>query len=75
LQLPPIINLNVGGYFFTTRLSTLRKYEDSMLAAMFSERYKVDKDKDGNYFLDMDGTYPNNLEQNFELPPSRNQAI
>lgn len=71
MQLPAIINLNVGGYFFSTRLSTLRKYEESMLAAMFSERYKVDKD--GNYFLDMDGTrfkhILNYLRNEQHLPP------
>jgi hypothetical protein len=44
-----------------------------MLAAMFSERYKVDKDKDGNYFLDMDGTrfkhILNYLRNEQHLPP------
>lgn len=39
-----------------TRLSTLLKYSDSMLAAMFSGRHQVDKDRDGNYFLDSNGT-------------------
>ena len=39
-----------------TRLSTLLKYSDSMLAALFSGRYQVDQDKDGNYFLDSNGT-------------------
>lgn len=38
-----------------TRLSTLLKYSDSMLAAMFSGRHQVDKDRDGNYFLDSNG--------------------
>lgn len=38
-----------------TRLSTLLKYSDSMLAAMFSGRHHIDKDKDGNYFLDSNG--------------------
>ncbi|XP_071177269.1 BTB/POZ domain-containing protein KCTD18-like [Mytilus edulis] len=71
--LPSVINLNVGGYFFTTRLSTLRKYEDSMLAAMFSERYTLDKDKDENFFLDMDGSrfkhILNYLRNEQHLPP------
>lgn len=38
-----------------TRLSTLLKYSDSMLAAMFSGRHQIDQDKDGNYFLDSNG--------------------
>ncbi|XP_046337859.2 BTB/POZ domain-containing protein KCTD7-like [Haliotis rufescens] len=54
-QFPPIISLNVGGMVYQTRLSTLLKYSDSMLAAMFSGRHKVDQDKDGHYFLDTNG--------------------
>ncbi|VDI66362.1 Hypothetical predicted protein [Mytilus galloprovincialis] len=57
LQFPHIINLNVGGFIFTTRLATIRKYPDNMLGAMFSGRYPIQKDKDGNYFIDRDGTY------------------
>ncbi|ESP02538.1 hypothetical protein LOTGIDRAFT_85331, partial [Lottia gigantea] len=52
---PPIIPLNVGGVIFMTRLSTLLRYPDSMLAAMFSGRYQVDKDKDDHFFLDSNG--------------------
>ncbi|XP_059169232.1 BTB/POZ domain-containing protein KCTD7-like [Physella acuta] len=52
---PPIIPLNVGGHLYMTRLSTLLKFPDSMLAAMFSGRHKIDKDKDGNFFLDSNG--------------------
>ena len=47
----------MGGYRFMTRLSTLQKYPDSMLAAMFSGRHKLDKDNDGYYFIDSNGTY------------------
>lgn len=39
-----------------TRLSTLTKYPDSMLAAMFSGRHDIDKDEYGNYFLDSNGS-------------------
>ncbi|GFS15956.1 BTB/POZ domain-containing protein KCTD7-like [Elysia marginata] len=52
---PAIINLNVGGQLYMTRLSTLLKFSDSMLAAMFSGRHQIDKDKDGNFFLDSNG--------------------
>jgi len=47
-----IVNINVGGGIFSTRLSTLRSEKDSMLAAMFSGRHNIAKDKLGNYFID-----------------------
>ncbi|OWF43329.1 BTB/POZ domain-containing protein KCTD7-like [Mizuhopecten yessoensis] len=72
-QFPSVINLNVGGRIFATRLSTLRKYPESMLAVMFSGRHRVDKDLDGNYFIDRDGTYflfvLNFLRDDNDLPP------
>lgn len=51
------IDLNVGGCHYTTSLSTLRKYDDSMLAVMFSGRYDLVKDENGKYFIDRDGTH------------------
>ena len=54
---PAVILLNVGGHQYQTRLSTLRKYNSSMLAAMFSGRHKLDKDEEGRYFLDSNGKY------------------
>ncbi|KAI6655126.1 BTB/POZ domain-containing protein KCTD7-like [Oopsacas minuta] len=51
-----IINLNVGGTLFTTRLRTLTSRSDSMLSRMFSG-YSIDKDSDGRYFIDRDGKY------------------
>jgi hypothetical protein len=56
-QFPHKLNINVGGCIFATRLATLRKYPDTMLGAMFSGRYPIQKDKDGNYFIDRDGTH------------------
>uniref|UniRef100_A0AAQ4PR57 BTB/POZ domain-containing protein KCTD7 n=2 Tax=Gasterosteus aculeatus aculeatus TaxID=481459 RepID=A0AAQ4PR57_GASAC len=56
-EFPEVISLNVGGTFFTTRLSTLRRYEDTMLAAMFSGRHYIPRDAEGRYFIDRDGTY------------------
>ncbi|XP_046331038.2 uncharacterized protein LOC124114491 [Haliotis rufescens] len=52
---PAVVDLNVGGRHLTTSLSTLTKYPDSMLAAMFSGRHPIAKDKDGRYFIDVDG--------------------
>ncbi|CAF4281395.1 unnamed protein product, partial [Adineta steineri] len=54
---PNVIDLNVGGCRYTTSLSTLRKYEDSLLAVMFSGRYDLIKDEHGNIFIDRDGTH------------------
>ncbi|XP_071317682.1 BTB/POZ domain-containing protein KCTD7 [Trachinotus anak] len=56
-EFPEVISLNVGGMYFTTRLSTLRRYEDTMLAAMFSGRHYIPRDAEGRYFIDRDGTY------------------
>jgi len=50
-----VVSLNVGGKVFTTTVVTLRKEKDSMLAAMFSGRYKISTDKTGAYFIDRDG--------------------
>ncbi|XP_028408907.1 uncharacterized protein LOC114531501 [Dendronephthya gigantea] len=52
------VKLNVGGQIFKTSLETLVKDPDSMLAAMFSERFDVKPDEeDGAYFIDRDGTH------------------
>merc|ERR1711990_904455 len=50
------IKLNVGGYLFTTTLSTLN-YGETMLSAMFSGRMAVDQDDSGYYMIDRDGRY------------------
>ncbi|KAK3594216.1 hypothetical protein CHS0354_010426 [Potamilus streckersoni] len=72
-SLPKVINLNVGGRTFATRLSTLQKYPDSMLAGMFSGRHELDKDDKGSYFIDRDGTYfeyiLNFLRNEDDVPP------
>ncbi|CAF0984988.1 unnamed protein product [Rotaria sp. Silwood1] len=56
IMFPNVIDLNVGGCHYTTSLSTLRKYEDSMLAVMFSGRYDLVRDEDGHIFIDRDGS-------------------
>ena len=50
-----VITLNVGGTLYTTTLSTLTKYPDSMLGAMFSGRHDLPQQEDGSYFIDRDG--------------------
>ena len=54
---PSIIELNVGGHRFTTSLRTLTKDTNSMLAAMFSGRYEIERCKDGAFFINRDGTH------------------
>ena len=50
-----VITLNVGGTRYTTTLSTLTKYPDSMLGVMFSGRHDLPQQEDGFYFIDRDG--------------------
>jgi len=53
------IVLEVGGTHYSTSLSTLTKYPESMLGVMFSGRHDLEpmKCSDGSFFLDRDGTY------------------
>jgi hypothetical protein len=43
-----IVTLNVGGTKYTTSLSTLTKYPDSMLGVMFSGRHALPQQEDGS---------------------------
>lgn len=52
---PSILNLNVGGYVYTTTLDTVTRDPNSMLEAMFSGRQRIATDTRGNYFIDRDG--------------------
>jgi hypothetical protein len=52
---PNVIELNVGGVFYTTALSTLTREEDSNLASIFREKSCLERDAKGKYFLDRDG--------------------
>ena len=49
------IQLDVGGKFFTTSITTLTRESDSMLASMFSGRFPIKKDENGRVFIDRDG--------------------
>ena len=50
------MQINVGGKACTTALSTLCKYPDSLLAALFStHRQKLNSDQNGCVFLDRNG--------------------
>ena len=50
-----IVRLNVGGTKYITAKSTLQKYPQSMLGAMFSENLPLSTDEDGYYFIDRCG--------------------
>ena len=50
------VALNIGGHVFSTSILTLTKIEDSFLAVMFSGRYNLQRDSDGSFFIDRDGT-------------------
>lgn len=54
---PPVVELNVGGVFYTTTLATLTRDEESLLGRMFTGRAPspVLRDAKGKYFIDRDG--------------------
>lgn len=54
---PDIVELNVGGVFYTSSLTTLTKETDSLLGQIFTgtSTTKLHKDNKGKYFLDRDG--------------------
>lgn len=52
---PSVVELNVGGVFYTTTLKTLTSQQDSQLNAIFSGKEPVSQDSKGRYFLDRDG--------------------
>ena len=47
-----ILELNISGKKFTTLQSTIKKYPESMLGAMFSGRFPILKDQKGRSFID-----------------------
>ena len=49
--------MNVGGWKFTTSLSTLRSEQGSMLEKMFSGQFPIRKEKDGSIFIDRSGSF------------------
>ena len=67
---PSVVELNVGGVFYTTALSTLTREGDSRLATLFRERQDLEKDAKGKYFLDRDGVL-----FRYVLDFLRNQAL
>ncbi|XP_024132928.1 BTB/POZ domain-containing protein KCTD14 isoform X1 [Oryzias melastigma] len=57
LALSSVVHLNVGGHFFSTSLSMLRKHPNSKLAELFSGQPRLRTDPQGRYFIDRDGSH------------------
>jgi len=53
---PNVVKLNVGGTVFTTTLETICKGK-SMLSVMFSGKFSMKPNENGEYFIDRDPTY------------------
>jgi hypothetical protein len=51
------IDLNIGGQNFTTTLTTLTRFPDTMIGAMFSGRHDLKKNRSGAFFIDRDGMH------------------
>jgi hypothetical protein len=51
------IKLDIGGQCFTTTLTTLTRFPDTMIGAMFSGRHNLKKNDAGAYFIDRDGIH------------------
>ena len=50
-----VVELNIGGVVYTTTSSTLTKFPDSMLGAMFSGSMPTTRDHNGRFFIDRNG--------------------
>ena len=46
------INLDVGGHTFVTTLTTLTRFPETLLGAMFSGRHALTKNEAGAHFID-----------------------
>jgi hypothetical protein len=66
------IKLDIGGQYFTTTLTTLTRFPDTMIGAMFSGRHELKKNEAGAYFIDRDWTHFRHI-LNFLRSPERFQ--
>ena len=51
------IKLDIGGNMFTSSLTTLSRFPDTMIGAMFSGRHSLACDEDRRFFIDRDGAH------------------
>jgi len=56
-QFQPKVKLDVGGTKHSTSLTTLHRFPDTMIGAMFSGRHALPLDDEGYHFIDRDGTH------------------
>ena len=49
------IKLDVGGHIFATTITTLKRFEDTVIGAMFSGHHDLTMDESGTYFIDRNG--------------------
>ena len=56
-RLEPDVTIDVGGNVFRTTMTTLQRFPDTMIGAMFSGRHPLNTNKDGAIFVDRDGTH------------------
>ena len=54
-NIPDVVELNVGGTYYVTSLTTLLNDPHSLLADMFSGKQKLPTDSRGRFFIDRDG--------------------
>jgi hypothetical protein len=52
-----LIRVNVGGKIFTTRKSTFENAEGTFFEGLVNDRFPVDRDEEGNIFIDRDPTH------------------
>jgi hypothetical protein len=74
-QFEPIVKLNVGGVRYTTSLTTLRRFPDTMLGSMFSGRHTLPKGEDGYFFIDRDGTHFHHILNFLRSPESYKMEV
>ena len=53
----PRLKLDIGGIKYTTSLTTLCRFPDTMIGKMYSGRHALPLLEDGSHFIDRDGTY------------------
>jgi hypothetical protein len=70
-----MIKLNVGGHMFTTTRTTLTRFPDTMLGAMFSGRHALVKDGNGAYFIDRNGRHFEPILDFLRAPEAYTQAV
>jgi hypothetical protein len=51
------IKLSIGGVKMVSSMTTMRRFPDSMIGAMFSGRHPLHLDDEGYFFIDRDGTH------------------